>query len=217
MTLKQKKFVGKGLTCLTQILIKDITTQKIIYCNKSSKNYSSSVVLNNIPYGKYSLRVISAVYGYVDNTEHIIDVNCEEFNCDIPVKTNIIIIEQYIENKPLDYYLTPNMNGDSNIDSIQITGGVKYKYLDMDNNSLFNTEYVRLPYNTLKTDIWSRHNSIFVYYNFISFPYWEYIDNLSFTASYKNNSLKKTQAEYQCGYYTYDDSKKKNMYHIILI
>ena len=38
-----KKFVGKGLTCLTQILIKDITTQKIIYCNKSSKNYSSSV------------------------------------------------------------------------------------------------------------------------------------------------------------------------------
>lgn len=209
-----KKFVGKGLKCLTQILIKDITTQKIIYCNKNSTKYYSSVVLNNVPYGKYSLRLISACWAYVDNTEHIINVNCEEFNCDIPVKTNIITIEQYLENKPLDYYLTKNMDEDTNIDSIQVIGGIKHKFLDMDNNSLFNTEYVRLPRSSMKTDIWHRDNSLFVGYNFISIPIYEYIDNISFTANFKNGSFKKIQAEYQCGYYTYDDLEKKYVpYH----
>lgn len=152
-------FVGQGSRCYTQIVIKDVKTSQIIYCNKYNTSLSYSYYFYNIPLGLYSVRVIRALYGaQLDNKEYLIKMDQFEYEYNIYLAWVLLKVEQYYENKPLKYRVDQDRYNRVNINNVEYLGGVKYKFYDFDNVSLLhNDDYIYSYYknylNTLEDSI----------------------------------------------------------------
>ena len=135
------EFVGKGDPCYTQIVIKRIKDNQILYCDKYFSALATVHTINSIPYGEYSVRVIRSRYGaLLDNKEHYIKIDKDKTEYDIYLGWIMLKVEQYFDNEQLPYRVENNKDNLVEINNVNYRGGVKYKFFDLDNQTLLHTD-----------------------------------------------------------------------------